>query len=168
MEVISETPLYAWILLAYLLYGGWKSRKTYVIAWKPLCILPAVMFLWSFYVGGIASHYGSLAIYLWPLSMAAGIWLGSLTARNLTLRFDKQQQLIEVSGSWTPMILSISIFALRYFLGAAYGMNPDLRGSAALFGVENLATVVSGMFTGRLVGYLQRSRTSPQVDLKAG
>jgi uncharacterized protein with PQ loop repeat len=145
MQVISHTPFYVWPLFAYLLWGGWKSTKTYSISWKSLLIMPAIMFLWSIYA--IITRYGSL------------------TVRGLQLKFDKKRNLIEIAGNWTPMILSMSIFSLRYFLGAAYGLYPDLAGNTALLILENVATAVSGMFTGRLVGYWQRSKASHHVDL---
>jgi len=125
--------------------------------------MPAIMFVWSIYA--IVTRHGGLSICLWAVSITMGIWLGSLTVRGLRLRFDKQRSLIEVAGNWTPMILSMSIFSLRYFLGATYGLHPDLAGNSALLVLENIATVVSGMFTGRLVGYWQRSKVSPHVDL---
>ena len=162
-QIISNTPVYVWPLLAYLLWGGWKSRKTYVISWKPLLVMPAIMFIWSIYA--VMTRYGNVSICLWAVSITIGIWFGSLTVRGLKLRFDKQQNLIEVAGSWSPMILSLSIFTLRYFLGVAYGLHPDLKGNTALLILENIATIVSGMFTGRLVGYWQRSKISPHINL---
>jgi hypothetical protein len=163
IEIISGVPFYVWPLLASLLIGGWKSRTTHTISWKTLLIMPAAMILWSIYA--TTALYRTLAICLWVISISLGIWFGSLTIRHLSLRFDKQKKLIEVSGSWTPMILSLSIFLLRYFLGATYGLHPELKGNLALFAVENIATVVSGMFAGRLLGYWQRSKESSHTDL---
>lgn len=163
LEIISGTPSYVWPLLALLLWGGWKSRNPHVISWKSLLIMPSAMFFWSFFA--ISTSYGNLSICLWAVSIVLGTWLGSLTTRKLPLQFDKQKHLIEIGGSWTPLILSVLIFSLRYFLGAAYGLYPDLKGDAALIAVENLATLVSGMFAGRLLGYWQRSKQSPHIDL---
>lgn len=163
IEIISGTPTYVWILLGYLLVGGWKSRKTHVISWKLLLLMPAIMFTWSIYA--MATRHGGAALCLWAISITIGIWLGSLTVRALELRFDKRKNLIEIAGRWTPLILSVTIFSLRYFLGATYGLYPDLEKTPALLAVENAATVVSGMFTGRLFGFWQRSKTAPHSDL---
>ena len=163
MQIISHTPIYAWILFGVLLWKGWKARKTRITPWKALLIMPAVMSTWSIY--SIWIHYEPIAICLWAVSIALGVKLGWLTMRKLHLRFDKEQKLVEASGSWTPMLLSVSIFSLRYFLGVTYGLHPELAGNAVLLGVEALATVVSGMFTGRLMGCWERSKTSPHVDL---
>lgn len=162
-QIIAHTPFYVWLLLAYLVWGGWKSTKPYIVSWRALLPMPALMLLWSAYA--VATRYAALSMCLWGMSIALGIWLGSLTIRRLNVRFDKKQNLIEVGGDWIPLLLSLSIFSLRYFLGATYGMYPELTGSPALLGVENVATVVSGMLTGRLWGYWQRSKTSPHTDL---
>jgi hypothetical protein len=163
MEIIFHTPVYVWPLLALLLWGGLKARKTSLAPWKALLIMPAVMLLWSFY--SIMTHYSHFSLYLWALSIAIGIWLGSLTVRRLSLKFDKQQNLIEIGGSWWPLILSIWIFSLRYFLGATYALHPELVQHTALLFTENIAALVSGMLAGRLVGYWQRSKASPHMDL---
>lgn len=165
LQIITHTPLYVWFLLAYLIWGGWKARKTSIVPWKALLIMPLLLFAFSVYIN--ISRYGHLSsICLSALSMSLGIWLGSLTLRKTNLRFDKRHHLIEIEGSYSPLLLSISIFALRYFLGAAYGLHPDLAANNSLLLVECLATVVSGMFTGRLIGYWQRYKISPHIDLE--
>ena len=164
MQMISHSPFYVWPLFCLLLWGGWQSRKIYVISWKSLFIMPVIMFIWSIYA--TIARYGNISICWWAISIAIGIWLGSLTVRKLQLRFDKQSSLIEVAGSWIPMILSLSIFCLRYFLGVAYGLHLDLvKNPALLFILDNVATIISGMFMGRLVGYWQQSKTAPHIAL---
>ncbi len=162
-EIIAYTPIYLRPLLAYLIWEGWKSRKTHVVTWKALVIMPAIMFIWSIYAN--INRYGNVSMFLWVVSITIGCWLGSLTVHKLNLRFDKHHNLIEIAGNWTSLILSISIFSLRYLLGAAYGIYPNLEGNIGLLIIENIATIISGMFTGRLVGYWQRSKISPHVDL---
>jgi hypothetical protein len=163
IKIISNTPVYVWVLLAYLMWGGLRARKTYMISWKALLAMPLIMLSWSLYAN--VKNYPPLSLCLWGVSITLGIWLGTLTVRHLGMRFDKQKQLIEIAGNWTPLILSISIFALRYFLGTTYGLHPELRGNGLLLGIENIATIVSGMFSGRLLGYWKKYKASPHKDL---
>jgi hypothetical protein len=158
MQMITETPVYVWPLLTYLIWRGWESRKTHVTSWKALLIMPIIIFAWSIYAI-FSSDCKTIWFVLWPISISLGIWFGSLTIRKLNLKFDKQQNLIETAGSWTPMILSMSIFGLRYFLGATYGFYPELKGSIGLLILENIATIISGMFIGRLIGYWRRFKS---------
>ena len=62
-------------------------------------------------------NYDASSIIFWMMSFAMGLGLGPLTLRNLRSVFDKKSKQIELSGSWVPLILSVSIFSLRYFLG---------------------------------------------------
>ena len=48
-KIISSTPLYAWLLLALLLWKGLRARKLHRISWKDTLIFPAIMVVWSFY-----------------------------------------------------------------------------------------------------------------------
>lgn len=102
---------------------------------------------------------------MWAISISIGLWLGSLTVRKIRLNFDKEKSLIQIDENWTPMILSMSIFGLRYFLGATYECYPELKGDASSLILENIATVVSAMFSGRLIGFWHRSKVAPHEDL---
>ena len=163
MKVILHTPIFVWCLLAYLLWGGWKAGRMYIASWKTLLIMPAIMITWSVYT--IIARHSIFSISFWAVSIIVGIWIGSVTIRRLSLRFDKGKNLIEIPGSWTPLILSFSIFILRYFLGVTYGLHPELRGNSTLLVIENMATVISGIFTGRLIGYWKRAKLSHHTDL---
>lgn len=163
LQIISHTPLYVWPLLGYLFWIGWRSKKTRTAPFGPLMILPVAISLWSMLP--IVIRHESIELICWMVSESIGIGLGFLTVRTLNLRFDKEKNLIEIAGNWTPLILLMSIFALRYFLGASYGLHPELRGNLTFLGLESLANILSGMFTGRLLGYFLRRNTSPHTDL---
>lgn len=162
-QIIANTPTYVWFILFYLIWIGWKSRSTHLASWSVLSIMPVIMGLWSFFA--CVNYYGSIAIFRWVACLIVGIWLGTLTVRSLNLKFDKKRNLIEIAGNWTPFILSLCIFSLRYFLGVAYGMYPEIKGNWNLWILENIATIISGMFLGRLVAYWQRFKEASHVDL---
>ena len=163
LDIISEAPFFVWPVLALLLWKGWRARKTYTITWKDLTILPLAMLIWTTY--SIIKNYDLISILPWSISVGMGIALGMLLVRKNALRFDKKKKLIEFPGSWVLMVLFLSIFSLRFFLGATYGMHPELKGSIKLLVVENLATIVSAIFLGRLIGTWQRFKRSSHVDL---
>jgi hypothetical protein len=125
--------------------------------------MPSVISVWSVYT--LISNGESLPLILGLISMAMGVGLGLLTVRRLALRFDKQRKRVEVAGHWMPLILSVSVFALKYCLGAAYGLYPELKGHAVFNTIEHVSTCVSGMFLGRLMGYWRKYRVASHVDL---
>ena len=162
-EIISNTPTYVWFILALLVWGGWKSTKTHTVSWKTLCIMPAMMLIWSLYANLINQELTSLTT--WALHFALGLWWGSTSTRKLQLTFDKQQKLIRSNGTWLPLILSLSIFTLRYTLAATPEIYPELQGTPALVVLENLATFATGICLGRLIGFWQLYKKSPHTDL---
>lgn len=158
LSILAETPLYVWPLFLLLLWGGIKTLKTHRVSWKEIAVMPIVMLLWSFY-----AMYGRLSI--WALAIAAGIALGRLTIRRLILQFDRKRNLLQVSGDVWPLILSMTIFSLRYGIGVFDALHPESSDGFIRLAAELAATVVSGMFLGRLAGYWKRSRSLPHVDL---
>ena len=165
LEIISHAPIYVWVILSLLIWKGWKARHTYTVSWKDLIIIPVAMLIWTTY--SIIKNYDLFSIVPWfvSVSVSVGIGLGQRMIHKSSLRFDKKKKIIEFSGSWIPMILFLSIFSLRFFLGATYGIHPELRGSLKLLIVENFATVISSIFLGRLIGTLKRFKRSPHIDL---
>lgn len=148
-EIIKNTPIYAWILLALIIWKGVRASRLHRIPWKDLMIFPLIMAGWSFYA--TYSRYDSSAFIFWTASYCVGIALGPLFVRSLKMRVDKTTKFVELSGSWIPLMLMLLIFSLRYFLGAAYGMHPGLKGTAALLSVECFPAIVSGILAGRVL-----------------
>lgn len=163
LKIITNAPIYVWPLFALLVWRGLKARKTYIATWKILSILPAAMMIWS--VSAFATRYGFRLIFISAVGIALGCWLGTNLVKKQNIKFDKTRQLIEIEGNSWPLILSLSIFCLRYFLGVAYAILPELVKNGACMMLECVTTILSGMFLGRLIGYWQKSKTSPHCDL---
>jgi len=163
LDIISHVPIYVWVILALLFWKGWRASRTNTVSWKDLIIIPVVMLIWTTY--SIMKNYDPLFILPWFGSVSIGVGLGLFMIRKSSLRFHKKRKLIEFPGSWVPMTLLLFIFSLRFFLGATYGVHPELKGSLRLLIVENFATVISAIFLGRLFGILKQFKRSSHVDL---
>lgn len=165
LDIISHAPIYVWVILALLSWKGWKARRTYTLSLKDLVIIPLAMLTWTTY--SIFKNYDLLSIIPWVLSVSIGVGIGLLIVHKSSLRFDKKKKIIEFPGSWSPLILFLLIFSIRFFLGATYGVHPELKGTLKLLIVENFATILSAIFLGRLIGTLKRFKQSPHVDLSS-
>lgn len=163
IELLTHTPWYVWVILLLIVWKGLKARRAHRLSWKDLIIMPVAFSIWSFY--SVFQNYEKSQITVWVIFLFVGAYFGARMVKKLRLKFDKEKKLIEFSGSYAPLILSLSLFSLRFFLGATYGFQPQLKGNLALFAVEMLATVLSGMFFGRLFGLWKRSIRSPHVKL---
>src|SRR5690349_5725894 len=103
-KIITSIPLFVWPLLAVLLIGGLKARKTSLVPLKALILIPAVFFGWS--IVSFLSRYTNdpLAIFLWILCLGMGCFIGFFHIQRLKPRCDKQTKRIEMPGSWIPLI----------------------------------------------------------------
>ncbi len=163
IEIIRQTPIYAWILLALLIWKGLRATRLHRIAWKDFVIFPLIMIGWSFYMTYL--RFDPEAYIFWIINFVIGILLAPLFIRSVKMRVDKVKKQVELSGSWIPLSLMVLIFSLRYFLGVMYGMHPDVKGSSSLLFVEGLAAVVSGILLGRVIFLYRRSKVLESVDL---
>lgn len=165
MKIITQTPFYVWPLFAYLVFIGIKASKTNVVPFKVLFIMPVIFSIWSFYSILVRYAVNPFTLLLWAVSILLGVLIGSLVTRRLSMKFDKTNMRVEMPGSWTPLVLSMSIFSTRYFLGITDALHPELAKNWALLLPELIATMISGVFAGRVVACLQKYKTSPHVNL---
>ena len=165
MELITHTPIYVWALLFFLIMMGLRARKTSIVALKMFVIMPTIFCAWALYA--ILMRYGTnfSILSFWTISLLLGIAVGNLIIRSYSLRFDKIKRKVEMPGSWMLLILSLSIFCLRYFLGASTAIHPELAQSTEFLITELLATFVTGIFVGRSTGCLLKYRNSLHVSL---
>jgi branched-subunit amino acid transport protein len=165
IDMITHAPFYVWPLFAYLVFIGLKASKTSIISLKVLAIAPTIFCTWSFY--SVLQRYGDnpLLMVLWAGSTVFGAWIVYSMMRQLPLRFDKTNRLVEMPGSWAPLVLSMSIFTIRYALGVTGALYPEFTGNWILVIPELIAAVISGMSAGRVIRCWQKFKTSSHVNL---
>ena len=166
LKVIANIPLFVWPLFAILLMGGLKARKTNMVPLKVLMLLPAAFFGWSLF--SFFGRYGSdlLAIILWILCLGVGFYVGFSHIQRLKLRFDKKKMMVEMPGSWIPLILSMSIFTAKFSIGMMRPMLPHLEDSMLFLGLELFSSFILGIFAGRGTGCFLRYRSSDAEAVK--
>jgi len=149
-QIISHTPTYVWALLAFLVYRGVLASRDREVALRKLAIIPLVMLGLSL---SSLSARGVLGSAVWAL------WLGGMLASAaLVFNVSKHAVLVNRSagavlqrGSWMPLALMLAIFATRYAVAVATGMQPALAHSLPFAtGVTLLFGVFNGIFLGRL------------------
>lgn len=162
LKIITSAPIYVWPLLYYLVSAGLKARNARTIPVKNLLIAPIIFLAWACYSAYIAPD---LHIVNWTLRMLGGAWLGWALIQRVQLRFDKEKMTVQLPGSWQPLILSMAIFSIRYFLGATYATEPTWTNHPTLLMLDSLVTTLSGIFIGRLLGYWSKYRAAPHESL---
>jgi hypothetical protein len=148
-QILVNTPIWVWAILAFLLYRGLLASVDRTVALRRIFIIPVVMLVLA--IQGIASTFGADPV-------SAPIWLGTLIAGALlswqwfdadSIRVDTAARAVFQRGSWTPMVLMMGIFCVKYAVGVTLAMSPALKHSP-LFVVTVCA--LYGLFNGIFVG----------------
>jgi hypothetical protein len=166
LQIITNIPLFVYPLFAILLIAGLKARKTSLVPLNVLMLIPATFLSWSLF-----SFFGRyvedpLAVALWFFCLGLGFFIGFSHIQRLKLRFDKQKKMVEIPGSWVPLVLSMSIFVAKFSIGMIRAMQPHLEGSVFFLGLELFSTVILGIFAGRAINCFLRYRSSDAEAMK--
>jgi len=156
LDIVSYSPAYLSFILTLLIWKGLKAKHAYRILWKDLIIVPIALLIWTIY--SIIKNYELIFILPWALSACIGTWLGLVIGHKSSHRFNEKKKVIEFPGSWVPMTLLLFIFSLRIFIGAIWGVHPELKGNIKLFIIENLETIISAMFLVKLIRSKKHSK----------
>lgn len=141
-QILTHTPVYVWLILAFLAYRGIAASKDRTVGYRNVFIIPLVMLALSLH--SIAHGFGleSLAGTAWVAGIAAGAaWAWQWTTR---VTVDRAAGLVHQRGSWLPLALMMAIFLVKYMVAVALTVQPALRGNVGfalpvclMFGVFN-------------------------------
>lgn len=165
-EALVHTPWWVYLLFFYLLKVGFDATKTRVVSQKKLLILPIVFLALSLSTLLNSLHSTTPILLLYLLSLSFGTGGGWLLVRNTNLQFDQKKKLVKVPGSWTPLILIMTIFGTKYALRYSLAVDPalaDNRNFAILIlGISGLCT---GLLIGRVSCFLLRKHKASHIEL---
>lgn len=161
-DIFTNVPFYVWPLFAALIVTGLRARKTHVVPLKRLLMMSALFFTWGAYSIMWRSDIFQ-ELVLWE-GLIAGACIGYLLTRCLQLRIDRTNMLVELPGTWLTLTMALSIFTIKFALGAIQSIQPDLQGSWMLIALELLAAIISGFFLGRGLGIWSLFQTSQNVS----
>jgi hypothetical protein len=146
-HIVRGTPIWAWAILAYLVYQGVQSLQARTMAVSRALIVP-ILFICLGLSRIVLSHEAGIA--------AIGAWVvGALIAapwpfvRGVRLvAVDPRAGTITRPGGWTPLARNVCVFLLQYGVAVATAMKLAQGGPAAA-----LAHFVSGATAGYFLGW---------------
>ncbi|OOG39124.1 hypothetical protein B0B52_15810 [Polaromonas sp. A23] len=151
-QILINTPLWVWGLLAALLVLGFGQTRSRTVGLARIVILPLGLGAFSLY--GTISAFGTSPTVL-------GSWLATavllvLVVTQLPLpagaRYDNASRKFQLPGSWIPMVLIMAIFLTKYVVGVSLVMHPELKVHANFsLAIGTLYGVFSGIFAGRAI-----------------
>lgn len=159
MSIFSHTPVWVWLLLAFLIYRGIAASKPRSVAPPRMLLLPILFLLWSL-VSMIQGGSLLTASLTFITSLLCGIaisfWLWSDWGG-----YNQSSDKFECRGSWRTMILIMLMFISRYIQSVMLAFDP-LWAEDRIFVILQAAS--SGIITGILWGgtlslFRQRQRS---------
>lgn len=151
IQILSHTPLYVWAILAFLVWRGVAELREREIAVARMFVLPLVMLALSLH--DIARKFGldAIALTTWMAAFAASALLAWRFCR-VRVSPGTAPGRVRVAGSAMPLVLMLSIFAVKYATSVLLAVRPDLVGQSVVVTVVCAAFgVFNGYFLGRLL-----------------
>jgi hypothetical protein len=155
-RILTNTPLWVFALLAYLIWQGSQSlRPRTQPIWRML-IVPLVFFLMGLSRLVTARDRGIEPLLAW---LVAAVLFASLalSLRPKLLAVDRKSGTVTRPGSSTPLARNITVFVLQYAVAVATAMKFEPHAAVAIIG-HAVSGASAGYFSGFAVALLRRYR----------
>eukprot|EP01114_Cavostelium_apophysatum_P006241 TRINITY_DN17487_c0_g1_i1.p3 TRINITY_DN17487_c0_g1~~TRINITY_DN17487_c0_g1_i1.p3 ORF type:complete len:178 (+),score=26.50 TRINITY_DN17487_c0_g1_i1:2-535(+) len=149
-QILSHTPVYVWAILAFLVYRGVLALRDRDITLTRLTIIPALMLVLALQSIGARFGFASVAMAAWLAGTAIlGLQRWAFGASRVTAGATPGS--LRSRGSWTPLLLMLSIFVIKYTVAVVGAVQPQLaQGAAFAAGSCGLLSLCNGYFLGQL------------------
>jgi len=143
INVLFQTPIYVWFILAYLIYIGIRATTTRIVPLISQFIMPI------FFIGQnyqlLLKGLPLLTAYI--LGICAGLFIGLYIGLKTHIKIIKNSRSVEIPGNYQTLALILSYFCIRYFFGFLYATNPILALKYSPY-----ETIIIGVFSGFVLG----------------
>ena len=149
-QIVTNTPLWVWGLLAALLALGFSQTRSRSVGLTRIALLPLGLGAFSLY--GTVSAFGAAPVVLGSWLAAGALLLLIVTQLPLPtgVRYDAASRRFQLPGSWVPMALIMGIFLTKYAVGVSLVLHPELKTHANFtLAIGTLYGVFSGIFASR-------------------
>ena len=165
IAIVQHTPAWVWGLLAALVALGLLQTRPRELSLTRVTVLPLVLAALSF--SGVLSAFGHMPVALaaWAAGLAAAPALARKVVSVRGAWWSPSRGRLHVPGSWLPLVLIVSLFALKYGAGVSLSLAPALASDASFAGLCSLAYgTFSGLFLARALSL--RSLATRTVTLQ--
>ncbi|EMR4107219.1 TPA: DUF1453 domain-containing protein [Stenotrophomonas maltophilia] len=160
-HLASQTPIWVWLLLAFLVTRGIAAMKPAETSLQKLAIVPGLFAVWGAW--SISHRFGAslIAWSEWLGGIATGAALAWLLLNRLKLTLDRSTGKLWRSADFSLLPLLLVTFLVKYGFEVAFAVSPTLTASA---GFSAAYLLLTGGFTGIFVGKYARYLASLRVD----
>ena len=152
-QFLTQTPVWVWFLLVYLIMKGVKARRPGDTTLLKMAIIPVIFTAWG--LSDLVTLYGVAAdtTLLWLLGIAVGSVIGWMIVSRHAIVADRAAGVIHRPADNTLLPLLLLTFAIKYSFGVIGATSPALL---AEMGFRIADLVLSGLFTGIFIGKFLR------------
>lgn len=161
-QILTHTPPWVWILLAYLVWQGIKAmqpRKAPI--WRAL-IVPVVFIVWGVSRIGFGHQDNAWPLVAWIAAALALLPLGVLTPRPFEV--DHKTGEIIRPGSAFGLIRNLVVFSLQYAVGVISAIDAADQAIAIIVG-RAISGATAGYFFGSMIALLIAYRGKRAADV---
>ncbi|MEG5550402.1 DUF6622 family protein [Enterobacter wuhouensis] len=148
--LLKDTPVWVWILLAFLLRRGFAALYEREMATGRLFFLPVLFLVWGAYGVITETELAGVSLTMMVAGLLVGTALGYILWRSQPpLRSSDYPGMIIRAGTPLTLGLIVITFCMKFILTSAIYLQPGLRSSASfcmLFG--GVTGLVDGVFWG--------------------
>jgi len=150
-QVLIHTPVWVWILFAYLVWQGVQAMQPRTTPiWRAL-IVPVVFIVWGISRIGFGPQDNAWPLVAWIAAALALLPLGVLTPQP----FDVDHNTGEIirPGSAFALIRNVVVFSLQYAVGVISAIDASDRALAIIIG-RAISGATAGYFIGSTIALL--------------
>lgn len=146
MSILEGAPIWAWPLLVFLIYLGFKATRQRTILKLIIYLLPLLGLLSVNAVRSLPA-----ASYIWGIftfGYLFGAWAGFLFQKKILLK--KLEKHVVLAGEWLTFVVLMAIFWMNFLVGAVKIISPEIYGLPMFHIIFSVvAALTAGSFIGR-------------------
>lgn len=148
-QLASQTPIWVWLLLAFLISRGVAAMKPTQTSLQKLAVVPVLFTVWG--VWSISHRYGAswAAWAEWLAGIGTGAALGWWLFNRAKLTVNPATGALWRSPDYSLLPLLLVTFVVKYGFEIALAVSPSLSADA---GFSAAYLLLSGGFTGLFIG----------------
>lgn len=151
IETFKHTPIWVYVLLAFLIAAGIRSMRTMILPVFGIMI-PSMALLFISLSSVFSIIQGRMVLFaVWGGAFLFGLFTGSQLVRILGISYDRASRKVTIPGSYLYMVMYLVIFGIRYYFGFKQATDPQ---SVDGIYVSSAMAALSGVCTGMLGGFV--------------
>lgn len=155
-ETIANTPWWVFVIFFYLTWIGLLATKPSTIRINQLLIFSIIFFCGSM-VCLLTLQFHLITLLFWLAALGIGIASGWLQFSFTKLTFLKNENKLQVPGSWNLLIILFLFLATKYYYRYELALIPNMLSNP--FSQQILIIIygaITGVFVGRWLWVKQR------------